>query len=141
MYNDILLPIDMSDERTWKKPLATGIEFAQQFQAKLHLLTVLPSLSMPIVASFFPSDYEQKATQEAAKQMQDFIDEQVPKGLDVQTHIVLGSVYEEILHAADRINCDLIIMGRSGEAHSNFLLGPNAARVVRHADRSVLVVS
>ena len=51
-----------------------------------------------------------------------------------------GTVYEEILHAAKRIDADLIVMAAHRPGQADYLLGPNAARVVRHAECSVLVV-
>ena len=56
-------------------------------------------------------------------------------------HIVkTGNVYESIIVAAKKIDCDLIIMSAHRPDLKDYLLGPNAARVVRHSDRSVLVV-
>ncbi len=51
-----------------------------------------------------------------------------------------GTIYQEILSAARKIEVDLIVMASHRPALEDYLLGPNAARVVRHADCSVLVV-
>jgi nucleotide-binding universal stress UspA family protein len=51
-----------------------------------------------------------------------------------------GNVYEEILKLADEIACDLIVMASHWPELKDYFLGPNAARVVRHANCSVLVV-
>jgi nucleotide-binding universal stress UspA family protein len=66
--------------------------------------------------------------------------EQVPANLQTRCHVVHGTVYEEILRLADDIGADLIVMASHRPALKDFLIGPNAARVVRHADISVLVV-
>lgn len=56
-------------------------------------------------------------------------------------HVVgRGTVYEEILRIAGEIGSDLIVIGSHRPELKDYLLGPNAARVVRHADCSVLVV-
>ncbi len=47
---------------------------------------------------------------------------------------------EEILKAAAESDCDLIVVASHRPALKDYLLGPNAARVVRHANCSVLVV-
>ena len=60
MFKDILIPINLGDEATWKNPLKTGIELAQTMGATLHLMTVVPSFDYPIVESYFPVDFEQK---------------------------------------------------------------------------------
>ena len=51
-----------------------------------------------------------------------------------------GRVYDQIIEAANRLNADAIVMGSHAPELSDYLLGPNAARVVRHARQSVFVV-
>jgi universal stress protein F len=51
-----------------------------------------------------------------------------------------GRIYREILKAAQTIQADLIVMGSHHPELKDYLLGPNAAKVVRHADCSVMVV-
>ncbi|HEU4541604.1 MAG TPA: universal stress protein, partial [Jiangellaceae bacterium] len=51
-----------------------------------------------------------------------------------------GRIYREILDAADTTKADLIVMGSHRPELKDYLLGPNAAKVMRHADCSVLVV-
>jgi nucleotide-binding universal stress UspA family protein len=58
----------------------------------------------------------------------------------VQHIIGFGTVYEEVLRVAQEVNVDLIILGASRPLAGKYLLGPNAARVARHAECSVLVV-
>ena len=56
-------------------------------------------------------------------------------------HIVTaGNVYESIINVGKKIHADLIVMSAHRPELKDYLLGPNAARVVRHSDRSVLVV-
>jgi nucleotide-binding universal stress UspA family protein len=56
-------------------------------------------------------------------------------------HIVgHGTIYREILVRAERTKCDLIVMASHRPELQDYLLGPNAARVVRHAKCSVMVV-
>ena len=54
--------------------------------------------------------------------------------------IAEGTIYERIIHCAEKTSADLIIMGAHRPELKDYLLGPNAARVVRHAECSVLVV-
>jgi universal stress protein F len=56
------------------------------------------------------------------------------------THAVMGSPKEQILKLADIINADLIVIGSHRPSTRTYLLGSNAAAVVRHAKCSVLVV-
>jgi len=56
-------------------------------------------------------------------------------------HIVAtGRIYEEVLNLADKSNPSLIVVGASKADFADFLLGPNAARIVRHSKCSVYVV-
>ncbi len=139
MYKDILIPIDMSDEKTWRDPLQTAIVFARQFGSRLHIMMVVPSFQSPLVGSFFPKHYEQQMHEQADREIHTFVQQQVPAELAVQTIVAVGTIYEEVINAAEQLHCDLIIMGRSGTSKANFLLGPNAARVMRHANTSVLI--
>ena len=47
---------------------------------------------------------------------------------------------EQVLRMAEEIGCDLIVMAAGNPSLARYLLGPNAARVVRHANCCVLVV-
>jgi nucleotide-binding universal stress UspA family protein len=51
-----------------------------------------------------------------------------------------GTIYQEILTAAQIIQADLIVMGSHHLELKDYLLGPNAAKVMRHAACSVMVV-
>ncbi len=140
MYEDILLPIDLNHESSWVKALPTAVEYCQAFQSTLHLMTVVPDYGMAIVGSFFPEGYEEKALEEAKKQLHSFSRTNVPSSLKVQHTVGHGTVYQEILRVAEAVGADLIVMGSHRPELQDYLLGPNAARVVRHSDTSVLVV-
>jgi len=49
-------------------------------------------------------------------------------------------VYREIVEAAKDLDIDHIVMGAHSPSLADFLLGPNSARVARHAGCSVTVV-
>jgi nucleotide-binding universal stress UspA family protein len=66
--------------------------------------------------------------------------EKVPSGLMVEKIVALGSIYREILRAAQEVPADRIVMGSHRPERKDFLLGSNAAKVARHAKCSVLVV-
>ena len=63
----------------------------------------------------------------------------LPKS-EVERIVRNGTVYEEILRIAGETGCDLIVIGAHRPELRDYLLGPNAARVDRHANCSVLVV-
>jgi nucleotide-binding universal stress UspA family protein len=68
------------------------------------------------------------------------VDSRLPEGLSASHLVGEGNVYEAVLQMAEQRRIDLIVIGAHRPELSDYLLGPNAARVVRHADCSVLVV-
>lgn len=140
MYKDILLPLDLNDEHTWGRALPTAVEYAKAFGSVLHVMTVVPSYGMALVGNFFPADFEKQALEAATSALHAFTEEHVPEGIVLQHVVAHGTVYEEILKSAEAVNADLIVMGAHRPELRDYLLGPNSARVVRHAKQSVLVV-
>ena len=140
MYKKILLPIDLAQGSSWKKALPVACELARPSNAELHAITVVPDYGMSIVGSFFPKGYEQEAMDEAKAQLKAFLEQNVPTDVETQGHVAHGSIYEEILRVANELGCDLIVISSHRPELRDYLLGPNAARVVRHARQSVHVV-
>ena len=140
MYKDILLPLDLEHEQSWIKALAVAIELCQSQGARLHVMHVVPDFGMSIVSQYFPEGYEKEVSSQALEQLHAFVKENVPEGIEVRHIIGEGTVYEVILRVAEEINCDLIVIGSHRPELKDYLLGPNAARVVRHGNCSVLVV-
>jgi nucleotide-binding universal stress UspA family protein len=140
MYSHVLLPVDLSDKHSWRKALPTAIALCETFHATLHVMTVVPEFGLPMVGQFFPEGYEAKLRQQAAKQLKEFSAAQVPDAIPSRRIIAEGKIYQEILKAAVAIKADLIVMGSHRPELSDYLLGPNASRVMRHAKCSVMVV-
>ncbi len=65
---------------------------------------------------------------------------EVPDDLGYDLTVVKGHIYDNILKTADRIGADVIVLGAHRPDLEDYLLGPNSARVVRHAKQSVFVV-
>ena len=140
MYTDILLAVDLNSKKSWKKALPTAVEYCQAFDATLHLLSVVPDFGMTVVAQFFPEDFEDNAVTQTKKALRAFSKKNVPKGVKVRHVIAYGTIYKEVLAAAKKVKADLVVLSAHRPELSDYLLGPNAARVVRHANCSVLVV-
>jgi nucleotide-binding universal stress UspA family protein len=140
MFRNVLVPVDLSDKHSWRKALPAAIALCEAFGAKLNVITVVPEFGLPIVGQYFPEGYEDKLRQQVARQLKAFVAEQVPDALPTRRIVAEGRIYREILSAARAIEADLIVMGSHHPELKDYLLGPNAARVVRHADCSVLVV-
>lgn len=140
MFKKILLPIDLGEERAAAKALSVAVEHCKSGGCELHVLAVIPGFSMSIVSQYFPKDFEDKTLAETNKRLEAYIAKNVPSGIKAKAIVANGTVYEEILEVAGKTKCDLIIISAHRPDLKDFLLGPNAARVVRHAKCSVLVV-
>jgi len=140
MYKDILLAVDLGHPEDEEDAVRTVVEYARAFKSRVHIITVVPDFGMSLVGSFFPKGFEQGALAEADKQLHAYAQEKFPDGI-TRRHIVgHGVIYKEILHYVGVVKADLIVMSAHRLGLEDYLLGPNAARVVRHADCSVLVV-
>ncbi|OSQ49574.1 universal stress protein [Thalassospira alkalitolerans] len=140
MFKDILVTVDLDHESSWKKAIPVAVKEAQTFGARLHVLTVVPTVGMSMVGQFFPKGYEKKILEAYNEKLHAFVTEHIPSDIKVQHIIGQGTVYEVILKMAKKTGCDLIVIGAHRPELKDYLLGPNAARVVRHADCSVMVV-
>ena len=140
MYKNILFSVDLNDESSWKKALPVAVDLCRASEGNLHVMTVLPDMGMSIVGQYFPKDFEAEAREKALEQLKNFVADNVPDSTDVQHIVGVGTVYEVILNTAKTIESDLIVLASHRPELKDYLLGPNAARVVRHAQCSVLVV-
>jgi len=140
MFRNILLALDLNAPEEDKGAIGfVKDHIASHGDAAVHAVTVVPDFQMSIVGSFFPADFEKKALGEAQNRLHAMTDEAFGKG-KAQCIIAHGDIYKEIIRVADEIKADLIVMGSGKKDVGDYLLGTNAARVVRHARTSVLVV-
>jgi nucleotide-binding universal stress UspA family protein len=140
MYKNILLPVDISEDDSWKRALEIAVEYAQAFGSHLHVMTVVPDSGMAMVSQYFSKDAVNRIIEATNQSLHAFVEGNIPKNIRVQHIVTTGNVYESIIDTAKKINADLIVMSAHRPELKDYLLGPNAARVVRHSDRSVLVV-
>ena len=140
MFKSILLPIDMVSEASWKKQLELAAELARDGGGVLHVMSVLPDFGMSVVGSYFDKDFEGAALMDMSAQIKSWVARNVPEGVKAEAHVAHGSVYHEIMRLADELGCDAIVIGAHRPELRDYLLGPNASRVVRHANQSVMVV-
>ena len=139
MFNDVLCAVDLGDEHSWIKALPKAIEM-RGGSGNLHLLTVVPDFGLSMISQYFPDNFEQTTLTAAKDALRAFIDKNVPKDVPSRAIIAQGRAYEQILRVAEEIDCDAIVLAAGNPDLAQYLLGPNAARVVRHAKCSVLVV-
>lgn len=140
MYTSILLAIDLNDTKSAHKVAEVGFRLARDHGAGLHLINVIPDFGMSIVGSFFSADQTRAMVEDEKRKFKEWATAEVPDDLEFDLTVVKGHIYDNILKTADRIGADVIVLGAHKPEIEDYLLGPNAARVVRHARQSVFVV-
>jgi len=136
-----MLALDLGESSgSNKHAIELAENLAKNDGATLHVMTVIPTFSMAIVGTYFPDGFEEKNYELARKELKSQIEDDAKNPEAIRRHVVMGSIYDEILKTADRLDCSLIIMEAHRPDLKDYLLGPNAARVVRHAKQSVYVI-
>jgi len=134
----VLVAYDFSDYS--ELALKYGLSIAQEHQAELHLLHVLPprSTNEPEIA-WYPHGGE-SAYHTAARRLQRVVPAEVHLWCDVKTAVSEGHPYREILNYAEKNEIDLISVGAHGAGFGmRALFGSNVDRVLRQASCPVLV--
>jgi len=142
MTQTILCAIDINRADEEKAVLKKAAQLAAMEGAQLDLITIVPDFGSTVVGVYFEEHQVTTARDTAAEKLSDFAQGVLGKEVnaDVRHLVAVGSVYQEILQAAKLAGSDLIVLGAHNPDLKDYLLGPNAARVVRHADCSVYVV-
>lgn len=139
MFKTLLLPVDLSSPQSWTGALPAALRLSDP-DSVLHVVTVVPDFGLSVVGSFFEDGFEKRVLHDVGEKLTAWVEENVPAEVNVQPHVMHGRVYDEIIRAADRLGVDAIVIGSHRPDLADYLLGPNAARVVRHAKQSVFVV-
>ena len=134
----VLVAYDFSDYS--ELALKYGLSIAQEHQAELHLLHVLPprSLNDPDIA-WYPLVGD-SAYHTAARRLHRVVPAEVHLWCEVKTAVSEGHPYREILNYAEKNQIDLISVGAHGAGFGmRALFGSNVDRVLRQAPCPVLV--
>lgn len=135
MATKILLPIDHTDDQSWKQALPAALAQAKFHNAELHAVSVIPEI---ILLPNLPANYGAGAKDHVSNGVKAILEN--VGASDVQVHIEQGSVYREILKLAHKEGFDMIVMASAKGDFPNYEIGPNLARVVRNAHCTVMVV-
>ncbi len=131
----ILVPLDFSADAEQALDCAVGL--AQQFQARLTLLHVI---HIPVSTEVNLSAYFTEMEASAEQGMDTYQKRVKEAGLAVDSVIIRGTPFREIVETAKAKQVDLIIMGTHGRTGmQHLLLGSVAERVVRLAWCPVMV--
>ncbi len=147
MSRKILVPIDLVHESSWKAALPAAIDLARGPDDELVMMTVVPEMTAGLDWRYAirgetggSEKLDIKGYLQDAKTRLEQIVAGYEPGVPVEVIARYGTVYDEILNVADELKVDQIVMAAHRPSLADYLLGPNTARVVRHAHCSVQVV-
>jgi len=135
----ILVGLDASPRATGV--LDAALDLAKRTGSRLILMRAvgIPVEIPPEAYALPPASLEDLLRNEAQR----YIDQEaarVPAELLGGTKVAVGTPWQAICEAAKEENVDLVMIGSHGYQGLDRLIGTTAAKVVNHADRSVLVV-
>jgi nucleotide-binding universal stress UspA family protein len=135
----ILVGLDASPRAP--EVLAAALDLADKTGAKLLLArAVALPVELPVVAYAFPPDDLAGVLREQAREGLEQLARAVPPERLEGIVVEVGTPWNVICDLARARNADLIAVGSHGYGGLDRLLGTTAAKVLNHADRSVLVV-
>ena len=135
MFKTILIPIDLSHAEVGKATIDVAKRIGGE-AVQIILINVLEDIPT-YAAAALPSGLIENSRQTSLEALK-----KIAREANVQASIEVrsGQVYRSILAAAEKRKVDLIVIGSHRPGLQDFLLGSTAARVVRHATCTVLVV-
>lgn len=140
MIDKIIVPVDFSEYS--KNALQSAATLAKVYNAEvlvLHMLE-LPS-SLINTVDFLGGPETLYFLKLAEKRFEEFLDEPYLESLTVTPIVKHFKVFSEISEVAENEGANLIVMGSHGASGiSEFLIGSNTEKVVRHSKVPVLIV-
>lgn len=141
MYNKILVPVDVLEDELTQKVIPHVECLAKLSNAEVIFFHTLPVASAIVNAySFGFDEFKDKATVQTEQWLHKLMTSINLPQEKLSFSIAFGNPRDEILHIAEELKPDLIILGSRRPNITTHLLGSNAAGVVRSAQTSVLVV-
>ena len=140
MFKTLLLAVDVNAPKGSARSAQAAISMARAEGATLHVLNVVPDTGMAIVGASMAADSMKQALATARQELESWAGATVPDDITCKVHVAEGTVYDQIIKTAQTLDIDAIVVGAHRPELKDYLIGPNAARVARHATQSVFVV-
>lgn len=137
MFKSVLVPVDVTIPEETKRILTAAKTLSAPWGAEMHIATVVPDLGMAIVGSQFDKGFEDRSLANAMTELRSATES---VGIAGELHVRSGTVYDRVIALANELNVDLILMGAHRPEFKDYLLGTNAARLIRHSHKSVLLL-
>ncbi|MEZ5448875.1 MAG: universal stress protein [Thiolinea sp.] len=135
MYKSIIIPVDLSGDTSGSEMIEQARLVAAE-GAQVHFVHVVEAVPVYLEAEI-PSQLIVDSTDKSQQKLRDIA---TASGLQSTVHVRSGAPANEILEEARDREADLIIIKSHKPGFQDYFLGSTAARVVRHAKCSVLVM-
>jgi nucleotide-binding universal stress UspA family protein len=137
MYANILVPIDIRDEKTWRMGLPAALQLARKTGARIHVVTVISDYLM---TGDYPNMAIDSIISEAKDKLQKIVNQNEAADIRVTVGVEQGSITAEVLRVARELPADLIVMTSHRPQLKDYVMGSTAGHIVLHASCSVHVV-
>ena len=134
LFHSVLCPVDFSDHS--RRALAYAALLTQRMKGHLSVIFV----EDPLLIAAAAVAYDEKALMEKGrKQLRQLVERTIaPYGLriaDVTIDVAVGRPHDEIAWTADKLGCDIIVLGAHGRSGAPFIIlfGLPAARKERRS--------
>ena len=140
MFNKILVPVDVSTQKTTEMLCIAANDLAEKYTADVCLITVLPDYGMPLVASYFPEGAQDKMKAEMAQKLKALAETHFKRAVDIK--LVQGKRRTALLKEIENTRPDLVMMGcrRKRSRRDQRLLGATGTVISDRAPCSVMIV-
>ncbi len=137
MFKQIIVAVDLAHGEAGRElmNLAGKLIDSGGILRILHVLEDIPSY----IAAELPRDLADRRAAEAKVELK-LLADLAPAGVKVEIETRQGAPAAQILEAAEDHGADLIMVRSHRPGLADYFIGSTAARVVRHAQCSVLVV-
>lgn len=146
MFKHILLPTDGS--KLSGKAIKRGIDLAKKGRSRITVIHVVPEFKLMVdegitmLSPALKKRFEDEGRARAQKMLDAISRQARDRGVRCATMCVASDLpYQQIISAAKKKQCDLILMASHGRRGlSSVLLGSETAKVLMHSKVPVLVV-
>ncbi len=123
------------------KALKKAVELANNFNASLTVLSVIPELYLTEISGADRNRIFEALSKETTEAMEKIRKSLSGKSMEIKTLIRQGDPAEKILETAQKMKADLIVTGSHGRhGTKKFLIGSVSSKIVDYSKCPVLVV-
>ena len=140
MFKCVLIAVDVNDADGATRVMQAAMSMIHDPDATFHVLNVVPETGMAMVGNLLGPDHSHQIIEEAKSLLERWAQTTIPAEIDARLHVSQGTIYDRIIKAAEEVSADAIVVGAHRPGLQDYLIGPNAARVARHARQSVFVI-